>query len=103
MRRWIDPRDGDGWPAAEDNCALVANPGQVDADVDGLGDVCDNCALVANPGQEDGDSNGIGDACEVFTGPEVPAMPVLGRMLLLGLLAAGGLLVIRRSGGSRAG
>ena len=31
---------------------------------DGVGDVCDNCPADLNPGQEDADSNGMGDACE---------------------------------------
>jgi hypothetical protein len=35
-----DP-DGDGIPSARDNCAAVANPGQVDTDGDGYGDACD--------------------------------------------------------------
>jgi hypothetical protein len=33
--------DGDGIPAAEDNCPGVHNPGQEDDDADGTGDLCD--------------------------------------------------------------
>jgi Thrombospondin type 3 repeat len=51
-------------PAGCDNCAFSFNPGQEDADGDGLGDVCDNCPADANPGQEDGDLDGTGDVCD---------------------------------------
>ncbi len=74
----VTDADGDGIPDAEDNCPLVANPDQADADADGLGDVCDpdddndgvldaddNCPLVANPDQADLDADGQGDACDL--------------------------------------
>jgi hypothetical protein len=38
---WAADRDGDGVPDPQDNCTLVANPDQFDADGDGYGNACD--------------------------------------------------------------
>lgn len=75
--------DGDGTysvidsAAGGDNCPLVANLDQEDADGNGVGDACeddsdsdgipdgiDNCIAIANPGQEDLDGDGSGDVCD---------------------------------------
>jgi hypothetical protein len=40
-------RDGDGVCDVDDDCPLVADPGQADSDGDGVGDACDPCAATA--------------------------------------------------------
>ncbi len=72
-----------------DNCPLVANAAQDNADGDSFGDACDtcpvdagndidgdtlcadvdNCPLVANLDQSDVDLDGIGDVCDPDDGP----------------------------------
>jgi hypothetical protein len=52
----------------------ASNPSQTDTDGDRLGDACDNCPMVANFFQEDANMNGTGDHCET-TAP-VPMGPL---------------------------
>jgi hypothetical protein len=44
-----------------------------DRDGDTVDDASDNCAMFANPGQEDADGNGLGDPCEIDFGDVAPA------------------------------
>ena len=68
-----DP-DRDGQLSTDDNCPMVANPDQADADADDIGDVCDACPTTPGPceceaGQGlDMDGDGIDDACDPCPG-----------------------------------
>jgi len=57
--------DGDNFGDACDNCPNNANDDQADTDGDGVGDACDNCPNKANPDQADEDNDGVGNLCEV--------------------------------------
>jgi hypothetical protein len=61
------PQDCDNCPRF-DNCRLVYNPDQADADGDNVGDACDNCPYTSNPDQWDSDGDGVGDACDTPPG-----------------------------------
>lgn len=89
----VTDTDKDGIPNAVDNCPLIANPSQADADKDGLGDVCDptpngpdadgdgvpdatdNCPSIANSSQVDTDGDGIGDACDTTPNGVISTIP----------------------------
>ena len=79
-----DDSDGDGINDVDDNCPFVPNPGQIDSDGDGAGNLCDadddddtvidsldNCPLTPNgPVSEcEEDPNIIGDVCPAITDP----------------------------------
>jgi len=56
--------DGDGVGNLCDNCPNASNPDRADADLDAVGDLCDNCEYRANLGQQDANGDGLGDVCQ---------------------------------------
>lgn len=83
LERFSDPlnvdTDRDGIDDGDDNCLLVANDGQEDANGDDTGDACqddtdgdgvsdadDNCTYKFNPDQENMDEDPLGDVCQSF-------------------------------------
>jgi hypothetical protein len=61
----------EGFPNSDnDNMANCVDP---DDDNDGVPDANDNCPLVANPGQQNSDADPAGDACDAQIGPPTNA------------------------------
>ncbi len=58
--------DGDGDDDVVDNCVLIANGDQANADGDALGDLCDPCRDGTQSGT-DADGDGVDDECDPCT------------------------------------
>ncbi|MEW5853270.1 MAG: thrombospondin type 3 repeat-containing protein [Myxococcota bacterium] len=59
----ISVRRGLGASGAINYALTLASGGQMDSDLDGMGDICDNCVVTPNSGR-DNDADGIGNACD---------------------------------------
>jgi hypothetical protein len=60
----IDARNIRRIGVTTDNCPILSNNDQADADFDFVGDLCDNCPTYFNPDQYNSDTDKFGDACD---------------------------------------
>ncbi|HKZ64393.1 MAG TPA: putative Ig domain-containing protein [Thermoplasmata archaeon] len=91
----ITVRDTVGGGTDTHSFTLTAATGS-DSDGDGILDTSDNCPNTANPGQADADGDGVGDVCE-GSGTAPPSdllLPVL-IVVVIAVVASGALIAVR--------